>query len=558
MLTSYRHIRIQRRALAALLSLVRCAADAGEGSEGHGPEPSDDAAALASAPTVAGDEGSTLDPSDIGREVAVPRHLGDDEELTLPRLLVHGERLFRANWTSQEGFGRPLSKGTGAPLSDPGAALLFPRNMNRVSGPDANSCAGCHNAPFGIAGGGGDSVGNVFVLAQRFDFVTFAQQDALPTRGSLDEQLRAPTLDAIANSRATPGMFGAGYVEMLARQLTTELRALRDQIAPGQVRALTASGISFGELGRFADGSWDTRRVEGLPELSLRASPSAPPDLIVRPFHQSGRVASLREFTNNAYHHHHGIQAAERFGLDDPDGDGFQDELTRADVTAVVAFQAALPVPGRVIPRHPAFERAIAQGEQTFEDIGCADCHVPSLQLVNDGWVFSEPGPFNPEGNLQPGEAPELRLDLADPALPGARLPVRAGVVDVPAYTDFKLHDITSGPDDPNREPLDMLAAPGSDAFFAGNARFLTRRLWGVANEPPYFHHGKFTTLREAVEAHAGEAASSAAAYRALDAEAQAALIEFLKSLQVLPPGARSLVVDENNNPRSWRRDLYL
>ena len=32
----------------------------------------------------------------------------------------------------------------------------------------------------------------------------------------------------------------------------------------------------------------------------------------------TGRVASLREFTNNAFNHHHGIQSQERFGPDDP------------------------------------------------------------------------------------------------------------------------------------------------------------------------------------------------------------------------------------------------
>ena len=48
----------------------------------------------------------------------------------------------------QEGQGRPLAKGvsTPTPLSDLSAPLVFPRNFNRFSGPDANSCTGCHNA----------------------------------------------------------------------------------------------------------------------------------------------------------------------------------------------------------------------------------------------------------------------------------------------------------------------------------------------------------------------------------------------------------------------------
>src|SRR5687768_17458252 len=61
------------------------------------------------------------DDEPLGAEVAVPRHLRDGEELAIStrRLLRHGERLFTAMWTSQEGGGRPLTKGTGAPLTDP-------------------------------------------------------------------------------------------------------------------------------------------------------------------------------------------------------------------------------------------------------------------------------------------------------------------------------------------------------------------------------------------------------------------------------------------------------
>src|SRR5213592_2032557 len=92
----------------------------------------------------------------IGREVAVTHHLtdGDEFDITLPKLLEHGKTLFLANWTIQEGAGRPQSKGTGASLTYQSAPLVFPRASNRISGPDANSCAGCHNKPF--PGGGGD------------------------------------------------------------------------------------------------------------------------------------------------------------------------------------------------------------------------------------------------------------------------------------------------------------------------------------------------------------------------------------------------------------------
>jgi CxxC motif-containing protein (DUF1111 family) len=275
--------------------------------------------------------------------------------------------------------------------------------------------------------------------------------------------------------------------------------------------------------------------------------------LVIRPFHQAGNVVSLRQFTNNAFVHHHGIQTTERFGRGvDADGDGFVNEATEADVTAVTVFQATMAVPGRVIPNDPEIESAIRMGEARFAQVECAVCHVPQLPLTRDGWLFTEPNPFNPAGNRRVKDGPVYSVDLAASDLPLPRLQPEGGLVWVPAFTDLKLHDITDGPDDPNREPVDMNEPAGSLAFFKGNSKFLTRKLWGTANEPPYFHHGMYTTLREAVLAHGGEAAPSRAAFKALPEAERDAIIEFLKSLQVLPPNTPALVVDERGRPRLW------
>jgi hypothetical protein len=397
-------------------------------------------------------------------------------------------------------------------------------------------------------------VANVFVLGQRFDFATFDTTDPVPTRGCVNEWGDPALLQTIANSRNTLGMFGSGFIEMLARQMTADLIEIRDSIPSGGSAALASKGVAFGVLTRRLDGSWDTGGVEGLPPTSLATTgPDAPPSLVIRPFHQAGAVVSLREFTNNAFNHHHGIQSTERFGESvDPDQDGYVDELTRADVTAATLFQAQLAVPGRVIPNDAAVEKAVLHGEQLFAEIGCASCHVPQLPLEDSGWIFTEPNPFNPPGNLQAGAVPTLAVDLTSRDLDLPRLEPLNGVVHVPAFTDLKLHDITDGPDDPNREPLNMHHPAGSTEFFAGNGRFLTRKLWGIANEPPFFHHGQYTTLRQAIEAHHGEAGESNAEWQALGDDGRDAVIEFLKSLSVLPPGTRARVVDENGKPRSW------
>ncbi|WP_405232445.1 di-heme oxidoredictase family protein [Lentisalinibacter salinarum] len=501
---------------------------------------STDVAAGAPAEVVAGPLAERIVESSAGRigtERSGYRRLEDGEEHRLPlhELLRRGEAAFMARWTPAEGAGRPLSDGTGGPLADATAPLVFPRSFNRVSGRDANSCAGCHNVPAGRPGGGGDFVTGVFVAAQRFDFASFDVDDTVPLKGSRDETGAFTTLQSIGNFRATPGMYGSGYIEMLARQMTAELQTIRDATPPGGALELETKGVSFGVIRREADGAWDVSAVEGLPPQSLAsAGAEDPPSLVIHPFHQSGSAVSIRQFTSNAFNHHHGMQAAERFGDGvDGDGDGIADELTRADITAATLFQATLPPPRQVLPRGREARRAVRRGGQLFRRIGCADCHVPALPLVDEGWVYTEPNPYNPPGNLQPGDTPPLRVDLTRDDLPGRRLEPRDGVVWVPAFTDLKLHDITAGPEAPGGEAIDINHPAGSPAFFAGNRRFLTKRLWGAASEPPYFHHGRYTTLREATLAHDGEARASRQAYQALPEHERDAVIEFLKSLQV-------------------------
>ena len=515
--------------------------------------------------------------SEIGREVAIPKHLQDGDEFTTPlkQLIQYGSELFTAKFTIQEGAGRPLSKGTGSPISDHFSPLVFPRNFDRLSSPDANSCSGCHNTP--LAGGGGDRVTEVFVLAQRFDHLNFDHADGITTRGAVDESGKLVTLDDATNDRKTIGMNGSGLLEMVARQMTADLRAIAAATPPGWSRSLASKGVSFGIITHNLDGTWNTSQIVGLPAPSLKTSGTTAPSLIILPYHQAGAVVSIRQFTNNAMNHHHGMQSEERFGLSaDPDGDGFTNELTVADVTAISLFQATLPVPGRVIPNNPAVERANLVGEALFIKIGCATCHA-TLPLTSNnnpglpgqpGWIYFEPNPYNPSTgpsapNLQlgpsnyPVTAPALTVDLTSNEVPEPHLhPNARGIITVPAYTDLKLHDIsaTSNPaTDPECEPLDQNQPAGSPGFFAGNCKFITRKLWGFYNQGGAFiHHGKFTTARQAVEAHNGEALGQRRAFDALPPDEQNDLIEFLKSLQVLPPGSKSLIVDEHGKPKHW------
>jgi hypothetical protein len=314
--------------------------------------------------------------------------------MPLVDLLDYGRRLFEANWTIQEGAGRPRAKGTGRELADPTKPLVFPRNFNRISGPDSNSCTGCHNSPHGIPGGNGDIVANVFVLGQRFDFADFNPENRVPTAGRVTS--------AAGSSTSTPSpptgrrrACSARGIEMLARQMTADLQAIRDTIRPSGSRALVTKGISFGTLKRGVDGRWDTSGVEGLPFPSVYSNDGeTPPDLIIRPFHQAGNVISLRQFTNTALHHHHGIQTEERFSVDArynvaehfrpdvDDGDAIAIEATRADVTACTVpggdggYGASFPTGDRSGGRDG---RAPLHDSRLRHHYTCGNCHSTTM-----------------------------------------------------------------------------------------------------------------------------------------------------------------------------------
>jgi hypothetical protein len=468
----------------------------------------------------------------IGDERALKSHvdqaLVNSGRMNLKQLFTRGQALFEAVFTAADGRGRPLQNGVFPPLPRGRRAGLD--SFNRVSAPDADSCQGCHNKP--RSGGGGDNVANVFVLGQRFSFFLD------PTRPD-ENGLDAPgSVRGAANERNTLGMFGSGAIEMLAREMSADLIARREQAkqqaaSTGQPVSveLVTKGVSFGRLTARPDGSVDTGGVEGVD-----------PDLVIKPFHQKGVVLSLRQFTNNAYFHHHGMQPVERFGPNtDSDGDGVTDELSVGDITAATLFQAALGVPGQVIPRSPRIERAIFHGEELFARIGCGGCHRPSLPLKNRS--YTEPNPFNPAFNLRVQDVPRpFAFDLTrEGELPRIERASGGGAV-VRAFTDLKRHDLGNHPMI-NNERVIQNGVPTN--------AFITKKLWGFASEPHFLHNGCATTITEAILAHGGEAQVSRDAFAALPPADRADVIEFLKSLQVLPANARALIVDWQGNPRA-------
>jgi len=434
----------------------------------------------------------------------------------------HGKALFVARFNRCDGSGRPETTGGGdkravPTFSEEGEALSDGQiEKLRTSAPDSDACAGCHAQP--EAGGAGDFVANVFVLAQALDPVTLSVSSSR------------------SNSRNTLGMHGSGPIEMLTREMTVDLQAAAAGLADG-IHTISSKGVDF--------------EVEVSGGVVVATDGGVDADLVVKPFHQAGKVTSLREFSTNAMNHHHGMQAEERFDLNpakgfdpDYDADGMERELTLGDQTAISIWQAQLDVPQQIMPLKKADRDQVKQGEQVFDDIGCTSCHVPEMTL--SGRDFVEPNPFNPPGtcNNEAGVYEDLCPPVSFDMTKKAGLEKGPnGTAIVRAYTDLKRHSLCDN--DINFFCNEQLAQGRADAIDGtpGTEFFLTRKLWDVGNTAPYGHRGDVSTITEAILFHGGEGRASRDAFAASSAADQKAVVTFLKTLQVVPDSD-----DDDNN----------
>lgn len=423
------------------------------------------------------------------------------------RAIRRGRQIFQRKFTRLEGQGAVTGDGFGNIDVDLaiGAGL-------------GDSCASCHGRPRGAAGFGGD-------VATRPD------------------------------SRDAPHLFGLGLKEMLADEITTDLRAIRagaiaDAASSGAIvsRPLTSKGIGYGAIRAFPDGSVDTSLVEGVDA-----------DLRIRPFFAHGGTISIREFVVGAFKAEMGIALsgdpdllAARTGptvtpsgmtlngltdtLEQPPAD--EGDIGTVDQRAALVDFVEFYLLNYFKPGLSEQTTTVKQGRRFFEQAGCTTCHRPTLRIERDRRVADVETVFDPLNGRFNRLFATPRLLLANPSAIGqsgaAKIPALRPFVVQDIYTDFKRHDL--GP-------------AFHERHYDGTVRteFLTAALWGVGSTPPYGHDGRSINLVEVILRHGGEAEASRNAFRALSEPNRDAVIAFLNSLVVFPPDDTASTLDPGN-----------
>lgn len=297
-----------------------------------------------------------------------------------------GDALFGTTFNEVDGVGARVGLGqrfTRIPRADlTGPGEWSTHTPARATGPNAQTCeAGCHRAP--VADGAGPVDSNV-------------HRDPLHS-GDVAQMIQ----------RNTPAVFMLGGLQRLAEEVSTALNAARDAAraealatpaTPTRTVALTVKGIDYGSM--VVSGNAACAATGPCAQDDNSGLRGVDPDLVVKPLQWKGSVRPVRDFMTDAGHDELGMQAVEIAGEDvDGDGDGVANELGYGDITALAVYQAAQPRPTTKIelnalgllipPLTPEEIAAINAGEQVFENVGCATCHMPELILENP--VFTEP-----------------------------------------------------------------------------------------------------------------------------------------------------------------------
>lgn len=315
-----------------------------------------------------------------------------------------------------------------------------------LGGPRLNgdSCRACHFEPaIGGAGPRGTNVMRHGVASASGDFVMPQVGTSVLHKSTVlfDGSANFPQVDAeIFEHRQSPSLFGVGRIDGIADPTIAANADPNDDNGDGISGRLSIT--EGGQIGKFG---W------------------------------KAQVPSLAEFVRDAVTVELGMTLPAQEGLTFGkihDNDSVADpEMGLDEAASLLFFMSTLAAPSR---NTSGDADAMDRGENLFAAVGCASCHMPTLE--------------------------------------GADGPVGL-------YSDLLLHEVL---------PVGHL---GIEDASANMREFRTAPLWGIGETGPYLHDGSADTLQQAIEAHAGEAEASALLFESLLANQKEDLLAFLKSL---------------------------
>ncbi len=207
---------------------------------------------------------------------------------------------------------------------------------------------------------------------------------------------------------------------------------------------------------------------------------------------------------------------------DDPDRDGYCEEITEGDLDMAEWYLLNHPKPGRgqITPE-------VKRGETLFRAIGCAACHVPDWHLpasnltakdytqqhAGDRRLFDLQVAFNEQTERLEGKLVMLADRKGERLVPRRQATTVRGL-----YTDFKYHDVG--------EAFYQMQFDGSII-----KKWRTAPLWGVGSTGPYGHDGANLSLDDVIRRHGAEALDSRKTYTSLTRQDRRNVIEFLESM---------------------------
>lgn len=323
-----------------------------------------------------------------------------------------------------------------------------------------NSCVACHSNP-SIGGSGptfvtrfGHTSGGVF------DPLTSLGGSLLQEKAIAPEALeKVPTQANVVIKRRTTALYGLGLIEaipdntILAGVKTKAVDGVKGR--PAMILDVVSGTTHVGRFGWKAQHS----SILGFAADAYMNEMGITNRFFPTENAPNGNTALLQQFDN----------------VLDPE-DQIDPATGKGDIDKVADYMRLLAAPPTV-----RFTSNAISGQTIFTQIGCTNCHTPTL-------------------TTGPNSIAALNFQKVN------------------LYSDLLLHDmgtLNDGIQQGDAKPTEMKTPP----------------LWGVRASGPYLHDGRSATLQEAILSHDGEAKNARDRYMNLSKAQQQWVVEFLNSL---------------------------